>query len=133
MHIMGYMQMFNKVTKARLKDCFVDGNSLLTFVVETNEIGKAIGKKAMNVKVLEKRLNRKIKIMEFNADIKKFIKNLIYPLQINDIKVEEGVITLEPRDKTTRGYLIGRAASNLRNYEETAKRYFNDVKEIKVI
>ena len=55
------MNLFEQITKANLKDCFVDDNGLLTFIVQEGEIGKAIGKKAVNVKNLEKMLNRKIK------------------------------------------------------------------------
>lgn len=131
--LMGLMSIFQQVTNAALKDCFVDANSLLTFVVEENEIGKAIGKNAMNIKRLEYVLKRKIKIVEYSPDLQKFIQSLIYPLKISGSTVEEGILTLEPVDVKTRGYLIGRSASNLRNYEGIVKRYFRDITEIKVI
>ena len=58
------MMLFERITRAKLKDAFYDNNSLLTFIVAENEIGKAIGKKAVNVKKLERLLKRKIKIVE---------------------------------------------------------------------
>jgi len=130
---MGLMAIFQQVTRAKLKDCFYDSNSLLIFVVEPNELGKAIGKQAVNIKKLEKKFNKKIKIVEYNSDVQIFIKNLVYPLRINEVRIEENVATIEPIDSKTRGYLIGRAASNLRNYEGIVKRYFNEIKELKVI
>ncbi|MFH1439161.1 MAG: NusA-like transcription termination signal-binding factor [Candidatus Woesearchaeota archaeon] len=130
--LMGLMSIFQNKTGAKLKDCFIDNNSLLTFVVEANQLGKAIGKKAINIKILEKIFNKRIKIFEYNPDIQKFIRNLIYPLKVREIVIQEDVVLLEAQDSKTRGYLIGRAASNLRNYENIAKRYFREIKEIKV-
>ena len=130
---LGLMRIFQNTTRARLKDCFVDKNSTLTFVVEQNELGRALGKKAVNLKALESKLNKKIKILEYNPNLEQFIKNIIYPSKVKSIVVADDVVTLEPLDSPTRGYLIGRAASNLRNHESTVKRYFKDVKELKVI
>ncbi|MBI4453544.1 NusA-like transcription termination signal-binding factor [Candidatus Woesearchaeota archaeon] len=132
MELMGLMNIFQQTTRANLKDCFIDSNSLLIFVVEQNEIGKAIGRNAINIKILEKGFNRKIKILEYNPKLERFIENLIYPLKVMSVTVQEDTIILEPTDSKTRGYLIGRSASNLRNYEEIVKRYFDNIKEIKV-
>ncbi len=96
------------------------------------QLGKAVGKKAANVKKLEKMLNRKIKILEFNPEIIVFIKNLIYPLKAKDIKKEDKTITIEGPDTRTKGLLIGKNAKNLRNTEKIVKKYF-DIDEIKVI
>ena len=126
------MSLFEKITKAHLKDCFSDQNDLLLFVVNQGDLWKAVGKKAANVKKLEGLLNRKIKIVGFDSDMKGFINNLIFPLKIKNIIREEDVLTLEPEDTKTRGLLIGRNAKNLRNYEEIIKKYFTDIKELKV-
>jgi NusA-like KH domain protein len=131
MELMKLMDCFSRVTHARLKDCFIDEAQLLHFVVEENEMGKAIGKNGSKAKMLEKLLNRKIKIVEFNPDIIQFIKNAVYPLRINGIENKEGTIEIEAADVKTRGLLIGRAAQNLRNMESIIKRYF-EIKEIRV-
>ena len=124
------MSLFESATGAKLKDCLQDGQ--LIFVVEEGEMGKAIGPRGFNVKRIEDALKRKIKIIEFSADPVKFIKGLVYPLQVETAVEEEGIVTLRAVDHKTRGYLIGRNASNLRNYEKIVKRYFPTVKEIKV-
>lgn len=126
------MNLFEQITKSNLKDCFVDDNGLLTFVVQEGEIGKAIGKKAVNVKNLEKMLNRKIKIVEFNPHLLQFVKNLIIPLKIEEADQEEKVVILTSPDINTKGLLIGRNAKNLRNTEKIVKKYF-DIDEIKVM
>ena len=126
------MNLFEQITKSDLKDCFYDDNGLLTFIVQEGEAGKAIGKKAVNVKNLEKMLNRKIKIVEFNPQLLQFVKNLIIPLKVEETAQEEKIVMLRSPDMNTKGLLIGRNAKNLRNTEKIVKKYF-DIDEIKVI
>ena len=132
MDIMKQMSLFESLTRTSLKDCFVDANSLLTFIVGENQISRAIGKKGSNVRRLQQVLNRKIKIVEFNPDVVQFVRNYIYPLKAKDITLEDKVLTIVPEDTQTRGALIGRNASNLRNLEGSVKRHF-DIQEIKVV
>lgn len=127
------MTLFESITRSKIKDCFEDNNKLLTFVVLQGEIGKAVGKNATNVKKLESMLNRKIKILEFNSEMLIFIKNIIFPLRTRNIIENESIITIESEDSKTRGLLIGRNAQNLRNFEAIAKKYYPQIKEIKVV
>jgi len=130
--LMKFMSFFESLTNTKLKDCFVDKNEMLVFVVEENQIAKAIGKNGANVKRIKERLNRKIKIVEFNPHLETFIANTIRPLIGKEIKVDDKIVTIVGPDTKTKGLLIGRNGQNLRNYEEMVKRYF-DINEIKVI
>jgi N utilization substance protein A len=125
------MSIFENVTRAELKDCFIDKNDNLVFIVREDQIGKAIGKQGTNVKRLKQLLNRKIKIVEFNSNLIQFIKNLVYPLTLKEIRDDDGIVILVGNDTKTRGLLIGREAQNLRSLETTVRRYFT-VEEIKV-
>jgi len=131
MSAMKFMSLFETITRAKLKDCIIKEN-LVLFIVHPNEIGKAVGAKGVNVRKLEKVLNKKVKIVEFSPEPVNFIKNLVHPLKVKEITEEEGIYTLTPVDLKTRGLLIGRNASHLRAYEDVVKRYF-PVKELKVI
>ncbi len=132
LNLMKFMSFFESITKAKLKDCFFDKNEMLVFLVEENQIAKAIGKKGINVKNIRQKINRKIKIVEFNPNLETFVANLISPLSAKEIKIDDKVITIVGPDTKTKGLLIGRSGQNLRNYEEIVKRYF-DINEIKVI
>lgn len=132
LNLMRFMSFFESLTNTKLKDCFIDNNSLLVFVVEENQIAKAIGKKGVNAKRIKEKLNRKIKIVEFNPHLEIFVANLINPLKEKEINVSDKVVTIVGPDTKTKGLLIGRNGQNLRNYEEIVKRYF-DINEIKVI
>ncbi len=125
------MSLFEKTTRARLKDYFVDDNDLMTFVVHEVQLGKAIGKQAANVKKLEHLLKRKIKILGFNPNPVKFTQNVVYPLKVL-VNLEENVITIEAQDTKTKAFLIGRNQSNLKNNLKVIQKYFKEIKELKV-
>lgn len=125
-----HMNLFEKITHSKLKDCIV-ADSLIVFIVEPNEMAKAIGKHGSTVKTLENTFKKKIKIVEFSPEAKSFIKNLVTPLRIADIVEEEGTFIIIPPDVKTRGLLIGRNASILRSNEAIVKRHF-EIKELKV-
>jgi len=131
-NVMKFISMFESATGAQLHDCFMQDEKII-FVVKRGQIGKALGKKGINIKKLENMLKKKIRIIEFNEDALQFVKNAVHPLQIKDITEEAGIITITPIDSKTRGYLIGRGAANLRNTEAVVQRYFKDIKEIKVV
>jgi N utilization substance protein A len=125
------LSMFQAVTRAQPRDV-VETEERMIFIIEPNQIRKAIGKNGENVRRLEKSLNRKIKIVEFNSEVTKFVRNLIYPAKTTDVAQDGETITITPADSMSRGRIIGRGAQTLREYERIARRYF-EVKEIKVI
>ncbi|MBC8444469.1 NusA-like transcription termination signal-binding factor [Candidatus Woesearchaeota archaeon] len=120
---MKYMALFEKIAHTSPKDCIVNQN-IITFIVKSNQAGKAIGKKGINIKKLETKLNKKIKIVEFDEDVIKFTQNLIYPF--NKVQIEEidGNIILTGQDFKTKGLLIGRNSQNLLKIEDILRRYF---------
>jgi len=128
---MKFIALFENITRAKVKDCFVNGERLV-FVVSPGFISKAIGKNGSNIKRLESMLKKKIKIVEYSEDKLRFIKNWLMPLKVTDIKEEDGIVTVTAPDTQTRGLMIGRSAQNLRGTEEVVRRYF-EVKEIKIV
>jgi len=52
LNLMNYRTIFENVTRAKVKDCFLKDNVFLV-IVQENEIGKAIGKNGANIKYLE--------------------------------------------------------------------------------
>ncbi len=130
--LLATMALFDQITHVALKDCFEDKHHILVFVVDHKDLGKAIGKHAVVVKRLEQLLKKQVKILGFHPEIKEFVRYVIYPLQVSDAVLENGVLTLRNDDRKTKSLLIGRNAQNLRNTEAIVQRYFSDVTEVKV-
>lgn len=124
--------LFEKITKAVVKDCFYDSNNKLTFVVASGMVRKALGVKNGNLFKFQDAIKKKIRIIEYSDDVEKFIRNTYYPLTIAEITEHgEGVYILSSPDYKTRGLLIGRNATNLRNVENIVKKFF-PIKELKI-
>ncbi len=128
---MGLSSLMERITKAKVKDCFTDEEGSIFFVVAPGEIGKAIGKGASNIKRLQQELQRKIKIIEYNDNVVEFVKNIIYPLHVQSITEEQGVIVIKETNKKAKSLLIGRQGRNLKLIDRAVKRFFQH--EIKVI
>ena len=128
--LMKILSLFESLTKASVRDC-ISGEDRTIFIVNPGEMFKAIGKNGVNVKRVENALKRKIKIVEYNSDTNKFIRNVVYPAKIKEITEDDGIYEITPFDSFNRGLLIGRNAVNLRKFELIIKRYF-PIKELKV-
>jgi len=128
---MGLSSLMEKITRARVKDCFTDEEGTIYFVVASGELGKAIGKGARNVKHLQQELQRKIRIIEYNDNVVEFVKNIIYPLRVESITKEQQIIVIKETNKKAKSLLMGRQGKNLKLINRAVKRFFPH--EIKVI
>lgn len=126
-----FISMFESMTQAEVKDC-IELDAIIIFIVAEGQIGKAIGKDGSNVRRLENLLKKKIRIIEHNNDLTKFIENIIYPNRAKEIRQEGKIMIITPTDSKSRGFLIGRNAAILRSNENIVKRYF-EIDEIKVV
>lgn len=124
------MALFEQITRTSLKDCIIDENQI-TFIIKGDNVGKAVGKKGSNVKLLENKLGKKIRIVKFDDNCAQFTQNLIYPLRNVIIEKEDNEIIITGPDTKTKALLIGRNSQNLRKLEYIIKRYF-DIGKIKV-
>lgn len=127
---MKLIALFESATGANVKDCIA--NERLVFIVEENEMGKAIGKNGANIKRMESLLKKKIKLVEFNKNVLVFVKNLIHPIESLGIRQENGIVEIHGKDASSKAMLIGRERQNINHLNDIAKRYF-DISEIKVV
>jgi NusA-like KH domain protein len=125
------INLFENVTRARVKDAFYL-RDVLTFVVFEGDMFKALGKSLSNLHKIGDMLQKKVKIVEYNTDLIKFLTNLLYPYKVREIVQEGKIITIKDDDTKTKGLIIGAKAQNLRAYEGIVKKYF-DIEEIKVV
>lgn len=128
---MQVMAHFEQMTRAKLKDCII-GEQQVFFVVEPGDVGKAIGPRGANIRRLEEAMKKKIKMVEFAPELVSFIKNLVYPIDVKEVREQDdGIVVIMPPDLKARGLLIGRNAQTLRAYESVVKRFFS-IKELRI-
>jgi len=117
-------------THARIKDVFRD-EEIIYVIVAPGEMGKILGKGGETIKRLQQQLGKRIKAVEFNDAVEMFVKNIIFPLKVEEIIQEGLVVLIKDSQKKTKSLLIGRNGRNLKLINRAVKRFFNV--EVKVI
>ena len=127
-----FINFFEDLTKAKVKDCFFN-NGRLVFVVGPGEASRAVGIKGKNILKMEKITGKKVKVVEYNQDVIKFIRSFLYPIKPQEINLNENnEIEIKADSTHDKGILIGRDRKNLTNLKEVVSKYFQ-VKDIKII
>lgn len=123
--LIGYINTFENLTRTQVKDCFINKNNQVVFIVKYGQGSKAVGKKAFNLKKLERLINKKIKIIEFNDNPEEFVKNVIYPLKSPEIKLlNEKDLTIKTDSIHLKALLLGRDKANLKELQDIVNKYF---------
>jgi N utilization substance protein A len=127
---MRYIALFEQVSGASVKDCIIDeAEARAIFIVNTGQVGIAIGKGGRNIHTLERMTGKKHEIIEYSEDPVQFIKNALKPAAVREVRITEktdgkkmAVITINPKDK---GIAIGKNGKNAERLRFLAKRYFD--------
>ena len=127
---MRLISLFQNVTKATARDCLDDEKQdRIIFVVNQGKMGLAIGKGGSNIKSLQNILKRNVELVEYFDDPIKFLKNILNPKFVNEVKLDtkpdgssQAIIIV---DHGKKGLVVGRDGRNAEKARLFAKRYFN--------
>lgn len=122
MQSIGLINLFEKSTGAKVKDCFIEGETLV-FVVHPKELRKAIEKGGEKIRRFSFSAKKRIRVIEFNEDIEKFALNLLYPLKPKT-EIKEGVLIIKGKDAKEKGQIFGREKTNLKRIQGIIHKYF---------
>ena len=112
------------------KDCFFEDEKLV-FIVKEGDLGRAIGKQGSTIKRLSSIIKRDIKLLEYSDDLIQFVKNLIYPIEVQKLYKEDSTIFIEEPNNKIKGKIYGRDRKNLSYINDILKKYFNCELKIK--
>jgi N utilization substance protein A len=116
---------FENFTKVKVKDCLIKDN-FVYFITEKNQAQFAIGKNGVNVKRLERKLGKNIKVFEYSDDLVEFVKNIIPKANLINIKNENNEVIVEIKlSKADKPIVIGRDGKNLNIIKEILRRNSN--------
>jgi len=127
---MRLISLFQNVTKATARDCLDDEKQdRIIFVVNEGKMGLAIGKGGSNIKSLQNILKRQVELIEHFDDPIKFLKNILNPKFVNEVKLDtkpdgslQATIIV---DHGKKGIVVGREGRNAERARLFAKKYFN--------
>ena len=124
------ISLFQNVTKTTARDCLDDEKqNRIIFVVNEGKMGLAIGKGGSNMKSLQNILKRNVELVEYFDDPAKFLKNILNPKFVNEVKLDtkpdgssQAIIIV---DHGKKGLVVGREGRNAEKARLFAKRYFD--------
>ena len=128
--LINYINLFNSITRVTAKDCFFEDEKLV-FMVKEGDLGRALGVKGSKIIKLKNLTKKNIKLIEHSDDIIKFVKNLIYPIDVQKIYKENSTVFIEEPNSRIKGKIYGRDRKNLVHINEILKKYFNCELKIK--
>ncbi len=126
---MRLLSLFQNVTRATARDCVEDEKqNRIIFVVNAGKMGLAIGKGGSHIKTLQNLIKKNVELVEFNEDPIKFLKNILNPKLVSEIKLnvrpdgsQQAIVIVDPNKK---GIVVGREGRNAEKARLLAKRYF---------
>jgi len=124
----GLIAKFQSITRAAVRDCIIEGDEDVTFVVGPSDVGRAIGKKGANIKQASKVLKKEVHVVEYSEDPVKFIKSVMHPIKPKTINIEGknsktiAKVSVESRD---RGSAIGSRGKNIHRLRNIVTRHHN--------
>ena len=130
------ISLFQNVTKTTARDCLDDEKQdKIIFVVNEGKMGLAIGKGGSNIKSLQNILKRNVELVEHFDDPIKFLKNILNPKFVNEVKLDtkqdgssQAIVIVEQGKK---GQVVGREGRNAEKARLFAKRYF-DISSVQI-
>ncbi|WCM38030.1 NusA-like transcription termination signal-binding factor [Saccharolobus islandicus] len=124
-----YISLFQEVTRANVRDCIIDNeNNRIIFLVDSKDMGVAIGKSGINVKKLRKIIGKDIELVAYSDNLEELVKNLMSPARVRSVKVvntsskKSVYINIDPQDK---GLAIGKNGRNVARAKLILKRYMD--------
>jgi NusA family KH domain protein, archaeal len=124
-----YISILQDLTGAMVYRALEDDNdNRIIYLVDRNDVGKAIGRDGRNVKMLSKILNKNIEIVEYANDIDNMVRNLLPGVTVLKVEVTErdGLKTVYVKVKDDeKGKAIGRDGRNVKRARLVLNRLFN--------
>ncbi len=133
-----YIAMFQEFTGAVAYRCIrEDTDNKLYFLVNPSDLGKAIGKKGANVKMLSKLFKKKIEIIAYSPELslEEVVKNLFPGVNVLSVELQEKngekrvLVKVEESDK---GKAIGREGRNIARARKILKVLF-DIEKVIIV
>ena len=130
------INLFNHITRGIAKDVVIDEKfNRLIFVVNSGQMGLALGREGIFIKKLYEKIKRPIELVEFADEPEQFLKNIL----ASDLPTEEYSsefikelddtlqvkVTVSPSKK---GQLIGREGRHAERARLLMRKYYNIVK-----
>lgn len=132
MRFIRYLNLFEKITRARCKNCFFY-NDYLIFAVSPAFISRAIGEGGRNVRRISELIGKRVKIIAIprnTRDIRNFISIIVSPIRFNSLQIEGDEIIINS-NKQSKASLIGRNKVRFQELSKIIEEFFG--KKLRIV
>ncbi|MFT4881578.1 MAG: N utilization substance protein A [Natronomonas sp.] len=122
------LALFEEETDATARDCIIDDDhDRVVFLVTAGEMGQAIGAGGENVKRVENRLDREVKLVEDATTPEDFVANALAPAAVYNVTISENDDTVAYAEvaQEDHGAAIGSGGKNIDAARTLADRHFD--------
>ena len=117
--------MFERLTGAELKDVIEEEDRVI-FVVVEGQVGRAVGKGAINLKRLRETLGKEIALFGYSEDREQFLKNVFHRHKVESVEWEDrngDIIAHVKLPQEEKGKAIGKGGKNIQLARMLMKRH----------
>ncbi|MCE4612480.1 MAG: NusA-like transcription termination signal-binding factor [Desulfurococcales archaeon] len=123
-----FLSVFQELTGVTAYRCFIDEESnRLIYLVNNNEVGRAVGRNGKNVKLLARILKRSIEVVGYSQDLEQMTRNLFPGIRVQGVTVSErgGEKTVYVKViEEDKGKAIGKDGRNVKRARLVLERLF---------
>ena len=127
-----YINLLDSISRVKTRKCF-NYNNAIFFAVPRNQISRAIGPNAENIRRMSDQLGKRIKIIEEAngiADAERFFSDIVAPVRFNSLEVKDNSILIDAGSQS-KAALIGRNRRREVELKQIAQDTFN--MELKIV
>ncbi|MBI2665966.1 NusA-like transcription termination signal-binding factor [Candidatus Woesearchaeota archaeon] len=129
--LIGVSSILERLTGVAVKDVFQEDDTLYV-IVNPGDLGRAVGKGGVGIKRVQEQLHKKIRVIEHRDVLAEFVKNIIYPVTVQEIVEEDDSVVIKDSNRKTKSIIIGREGKNLNVIKRAVQRFFPG-KDVKVV
>jgi len=104
-----YINLLDSTSKVKTRKCF-NYNNTIFFAVPRQFVSRAIGPDAINIKNIQEKIGKRIKIIaeaEGTSDAQRFLREIIYPVRFRGFEIKDNTIIINAGNQN-KAALIGR-------------------------
>jgi len=118
----GLITTFENITRTSVIEFFNEDNQFV-FIVKEGQASKAIGKSGANAKKLLRLLKKRVKIIEFAKNPKRFLLNIVDPIKPKSVEEEDSILIITAENTQDKAKLFGRDRKNLKFTNNLLEKY----------
>lgn len=124
---------FERITRVMPAD-YLSTETSIIFLVDSDVLGKAIGKKASNIEKLKRVFRKRVIILPDSEDPESFLRSFYGNISIDSIEIRNVmgesaiILTIDEKD---RGIAIGKSGDRIKAAKTLLKKKFNATLQLK--